>query len=529
MGVSICLSIMPDHIDGTEWGKVYEETLEIINSYPFLDSIFDEETYEYNWKYLVRTKERAVKYADNQIGWHTIGDEKSLKMAESFALIKDFQYYQRNGRQVGNCEDILFSSIYKYPKLNEHLERLHVNEFRVFDSKTQGEPYHIPILAIACLIESRFPRHAIVSGDISIGQMEKAVKWANSILERPIALTERADNEKLLVRIKKEVNDEAAALEALMCSTIRVQDEHLGNLVRTHFKPETIAAYYLSEFKGSRVGTLGFSTDLTHYFNQGFRLEDACQLCVLDPNGCNYDATKFAQSILRMEWGTKGKDFISTKINDPDSSDPETVDSLLGKVFLQMAGFQESLESNLSFEEVTHILRAELGDICDIDALVDKMNESQNEQSVLLDEFRAELKNDREDDKDKKEVSEVQYTATYAGDLCTWKTGDTIHPHLEEGLAKVKEFVEGLLIRDQEFFDGFRSMTAKDKMKKMISYNRYFYIHKRVWDEILATIDDVRMTERVLGVLSIQADEMNINKLCKYLMNNQELFKAYIL
>ncbi len=42
MGVMIFLDIMPEHIDASEWQKVYEETLEIINGYPFLDSIFDD-------------------------------------------------------------------------------------------------------------------------------------------------------------------------------------------------------------------------------------------------------------------------------------------------------------------------------------------------------------------------------------------------------------------------------------------------------------------------------------------------------
>lgn len=176
MGVMIFLNIMPNHIGESAWGKVYDETLELVNAYPFVDKIFDRHSYDCDWAYLSRTKERKISFADNHWGWHTIGDEQSLRLEESFMLIKDLHYYRNNASQDGNCDDILFSGINNYPVENEYLEQLKVDDVIVFDAKTQGEPYHIPLLAIACLIESRFPRHVIVSGDISIGQMEKAVE-----------------------------------------------------------------------------------------------------------------------------------------------------------------------------------------------------------------------------------------------------------------------------------------------------------------------------------------------------------------
>ncbi|MCG7334681.1 hypothetical protein MHZ95_05210 [Sporosarcina sp. ACRSM] len=528
MGVMIFLDIMPDHIDASEWEKVYEETLEIINGYPFLDSIFDDQTYHCNWQYVTRTEERAIPFADNQIGWHTIGDEQSLKIAESFVLVKDLQYYREYCGRGGNCEDILFSSIYDYPGINEQLKQLKVNKVHVFDAKTQGEPFHIPLLAIACLIESRFPQHAMVYGDISIGQMEKALKWANSILKKPIELTERANNGKLLMRIKQELKDEAAALEVFMDLTMREQDRELGELVRMHFSYETIATYYLSQFKKYKIGTFGFATELSNYLDQGFRLEDACELCVLDPAGCNYDAQKFAKSVLSMEWPTNDRsltDLIPTKINAPNSDEPETVNSMLGKTLLQMSGFREEMKSNLTFEEVVCILRDQLGHLCNIDLLIDKVIEKDRDLTTLLEDFHAKFDKDSEDE----EVKRIHYAITAVEDLILWKHGDKIHPNLEDGIVMVKEFVEKLLERDKEFFAAFQNMTAKEKMRKLIQFNQFFYIHKRVWDEIVINLNDSERTNKILGVLLIQADEITINKLCKYSVNNQALFKAYFL
>ncbi|MFC5587884.1 hypothetical protein ACFPRA_03050 [Sporosarcina soli] len=406
------------------------------------------------------------------------------------------------------------------------MERLKVDKVSVFEAKTQGEPFHIPLLAIACLIESRFPQHAMVYGDLSIGQMEKAVKWANSILKKPIELTERADNEKLLMRIKQVLKDEAAALEALMNLTMREQDMELGKLVRMHFSSETIAAYYLSQFKKHKIVTYGFSTVLSNYLNKGFSLEGACELCVLDPDGCNFDAQKFAKSVLSMQWAiheTNPVDLISTKINASDSDKPKTVNSMLGKTLLQMAGFREEMKSNLSFEEVVRILCNQLGHLCNIDLLVDEVNEKDRNLTNLLEDFHTKFDNDSEGEV----VNRIRYTITAVEDLILWKPGDTIHPSLEEGITKVKEFVEKLLERDKDFFEDFQNMTENDKMRKLIQFNRFFYIHKRVWDEVALNLNDSRRMHKILGVLSIQADEININKLCKYLVNNQALFQAY--
>lgn len=527
MGVMIYLNIMPNHINEADWLKVYEETLEIINGYPFLDSIFDSQTYGCNWKYVTRTKEREIKFAEDQIGWHTICDETSLKMGETFFLIKDIHYYRNDFNKSGNCDDILFSSIHYYFNSNEELERIHVADFVVFDAKTQGEPYHIPLLAIACLIESRFPEQAIVKGDISIGQMEEAVKWANSFLKHPITLTERADIEKLLFRIQKVVKDEYSALEVLMHSTMRELDVELGNLIRRQFSPETILAYFLSEFKRYKIGTIGFSNELAHFIDLGFRLEDASKLCVLDPAGCNYDAKEFAKEVISMNWATEKNSLvepISMEINAPNSTHPETVSSMFGKTFLRMAGFQDSMKSNLSFDQVVRILQNQLGDLCDLDLIVAEMSDRKENSTGLFNKFYSELEKYVESD----ELSEVQYIITDAEDLIAWKSGDKIHPNLEKGILMVKEFVERLLENEKELFANFQNMTNKDKMRKLIQSNSFFYIHKKVWDEILDNINESQMINKILGVLSIKAEEININKLCKSLVNNQELFKAYI-
>ena len=527
MGIMIFLDIMPHHIQEAEWEKVYEETLELINAFPFLDTVFDDVSYDCSWKYTERTRERKIRFANDQIGWHTFGDEESMKTAESFFLVRDLNYYRKKYSLNGNCDDILFAKIYNYPGINEHFN---VNKVSLFDSKTQGEPFHIPILAIACLIESRFPKYAIVSGDISIGQMKHAINWANSILKHPISLTERADNEKLLERVKAEVKDDAAALEAFMSLLMQDHSFELGTLIRREFRPETIQAYYISHFRGYKVGTLGFSTQLSNYISLGFHLADACKICVLIPNGCNYDAEQFAKDVLSLGWEINSKntnDQLSSRINSPSSSQPETVYSLFGKMMLQMAGIQEPVKSNLSYEEVAAILREHLGELCDIDSLLDKKTnkkEIDTDSNALFEKLYKEL----EDEREAHQVEMEQYTITDIDELIGWKMGHTIHPALESSLTKVKEFVEQMVKNDKESFAEFQEKSAEDKMRTIIQYNKYFYIHKKVWDDLSDNIHDPLFTNKMIGLMRIDASGLNVNKLCKALTNNRDLFNAYL-
>lgn len=522
MGVMIFLDIMPKYISDSDWEQVYEESLEIINAYPFLDSIFDDQTYDINWKYLTHTEERALNFSDNKIGWHTIGDEQTFKSAESFILRRKLENYLSELRVAGNCDDILFSRTRNTP-----IEGLEVGTVSVFDSKTQGEPYHIPLLSISCLIESRFPKHAIVYGDVTLGQMEKAVEWANSILKKPIELTERADNEKLLKRIKSVVLDEYAALETLMTTTLKEEDLALGELVRKEFGFETIDEYFITQFKNQKLGTLGFHSEFTSYMNQGYELERACELCVLDLNGCNYDAEKFVKKVLSMTWSENKEDDMTdtlpTKINNPNSATPETVYSMLGKSFFKMAGVEESVKNRLSFEEVVQILQRKLGHLCEVDALVKKRDEEERKDNLDMAELFASFPNLFESEREG-----IEYTINQEEDLIQWKLGDTIHPNLEEGIMRVKELVEESLNEEDEFITSFKNMTKRDKMRQLIHSNRYFYIHKNVWDDIWRNSDDEEMMIKVLTVLSVKADTMMVNHFCKGLLNNQALFKHYL-
>lgn len=536
MGVYIFLDIMPNHIDKDEWEHVYEESLQLVHAYPFMDWVVDEKTYNTDWIYADRTMETELDrdyFTPPSMGWHILGDFHTMLAGESFFFMRDLEYYRRESKGSGNCNDILGSSIKWKTEWLDTSSSLHVNKSSVFDAKTQGYPYHIYLLAIACLIESRFPAHAMVTGDISIGQMKKAIDWANTILDKPIQLTERANNEKLLLRIKKLVHDDLVALDAFTRLTFHAFHFPFGELVRKHFTRETILGYYKKRFMQDDVGTFGFRSTLSEFVDQGHSLEDACNVCVLDPDGLKYDPMDFAKVVLSLDWKEQKHDpneSMPVMLNDPESDEPDTVSSQLGKVFLKMSGFQDSSKSNLTYQEVATILDNKLGHLCNIDSLVKKDDdfakdaEADKEIEKFLREYEDRLFADKDPD-----GTDINYDVTLLEDLITWKKGQTIHPNIEGSIANMKDFIHAETDTSKEMLEYFQSLTEHQKIQYLIKNNQYFVIRKQTWLYFFQHIDEPDLINAFARMLSIDADELNRNKLCKALANNTDLFKTYLL
>lgn len=531
MGVYILMDIIPDRINDTEWENVYNESLELIRAYPFLDKTVDKDTYGENWVYVERTKEMTWDWDGDgsYVGWHVIGDERSMLIAESFALAKDINYYRRHSSKNSDIDDILTTQMEMVPHLQDAILDSSQGNVTIFDAKTQGYPHHTPLLAIACLLESRFPYHAIVYGDVTLAQMQEAVDWANSVLNRPIRLPERADDDQLIYRIRKLLKDEIFVLKAFHELTLHNKDVAFGDKVRSHFPPEIIFDYFVEQFGKYNTDTIGYQDSLSSYINQGFSLDDLCDICVLNDNGCKHNPLHFAKMVLSLNWNTGKKgmfdDFLST--SSSNSKVPETVPSMMGKFFLKMAGFQEKSKSTLTYEEVCVFLKNKLGNICDLDPLLDSepsQDDLEDKLLQLLEEW-----SDEEEGEEPVDNDAHSYDVVDLDDLLQWKQGETIYPGLEKVLRKLKTSIDNYIETEDELVSHLTKLTIRERQKFAIRQNKYFYIHKQAWDSILENMDDTRYMITILYILTIEADEINRSKLCKALINNQDLLKTYIL
>jgi len=161
MGVAICLAIRPEAIDAHAWKDFYARARTLLTNHPDglvslrCETLGDTRRRVYSRALEHNTRDPALRQL------RVCGDVTSRRTAETFCLFEDIANY-RVGGAVGRSSDL--------PPLVLDAE----GGVQVFAEKTQGRPYHFPVLSVALLAEALFPGHALVSGDIDPGQCERA-------------------------------------------------------------------------------------------------------------------------------------------------------------------------------------------------------------------------------------------------------------------------------------------------------------------------------------------------------------------
>ncbi len=134
-----------------------------------------------------RVLSRRIEYGVNdptRRHLRVCGDLESLMTAESLRLYADIRHY-RTDEQRCDQRDLLHRMLDEVPGL----VRLAV--------KTQGFPYHVAVLAIAMLAESRLPGRALVSGHIDPMVCREAADLLARQLGIRVALPLLVDAERL--------------------------------------------------------------------------------------------------------------------------------------------------------------------------------------------------------------------------------------------------------------------------------------------------------------------------------------------
>jgi hypothetical protein len=214
MGVHVILDIEPSGIDDSAWVAVYEETLALLEAWrPRL----------LGWGSRTVGGRRVGMYARSIRGnaanpgkecWTVVGDRESLHTAEAQSLYRDLAHYPRGeGRAV--ADDVVAAAAGPTrPDTG--------GPVCVFGDKTQGYPYHLAVLAAAMVVEERFPRRAMVWGDIDRAEAELARKMAAPILGRELPLPVRVDAATLIDRLRAayDADGVAGAFERVHCGVL---------------------------------------------------------------------------------------------------------------------------------------------------------------------------------------------------------------------------------------------------------------------------------------------------------------------
>ncbi len=286
MGIYINLSIMPDKINKKQWKKVYLETLKLIENYPVMG--IREGSY-HGLKKLVYSSD--VEHNINQPEkryWKVSGNIEKKTSGETFVLYYDINNYRYSPEY--NCDDILYLFLNKDSK-----------PFYIFDRKTQGEDYHKFILAVAILIENRFPHKAIVHGDITKKEAKNSIKWANKILNEDLDMPVLLNGTKLIDRVIQIEKNNDEIIKTIYLNYMGDSEEIL-KILMNKFSSKEIGDWikkYTKKFKSpKKVGVINL---FIIWLNTTKNLEKLMEITCYEDGGPEFEIEEFIESLI-LTW-----------------------------------------------------------------------------------------------------------------------------------------------------------------------------------------------------------------------------------
>ncbi|MBI3272848.1 MAG: hypothetical protein HYZ53_27925 [Planctomycetes bacterium] len=172
----------------------------------------------------------------------------------------------------------------------------------VLEDKTQGEPYHVPLLAAAMLFEDRFRRHALVSGDIDAAQAAGAQAGIREVLGRKVAHPVRANAPALVRRLRPRFKGDAlvGAFDELYLAGDPVARYQVA--LRGFPRPRA-ERWWCDRFREcGKPTTVGSLWLLIGWLNANRDLVRLCELACIEEDGLRHPPKRPRKNYFALSW-----------------------------------------------------------------------------------------------------------------------------------------------------------------------------------------------------------------------------------
>lgn len=518
MGIFIYLSIS-DSITREEWKKAYEESLKLVQAFPFYE-LLEENFYGEQMYCAVPTIERE-RYGET--GWHTIGDYETLKGAEDYFLPRELT----DREEEGEYTDSLMGIVSAFSQIDWEDERCS-HCYQLWGNKTQGEPYHMYLLAVACMLEARLGEKLSVYGDITRGQCLKAVKLANQYLDESIEPPVRCDADRFYKRVRKLPLDTGEVLDVFIHCFLGTKDAGFGEFIRKHFTENEIESYWKERFGNTEIGTLGFDKAVHSYLVLGFSLEDLCEYMQLSVRKGKKDYGYFVELIMQSSMHIREKDCGDCLTIDPESDRPYSIYTLMAQFFFAGAE-NKKVNRYMPLDDIRKILKKHLGEQCDIDLIVTQNLEKQEKKNTeddteTLQDPSGTLNEFMEIQEERLRMESEQYDVSEYDELIYYETGDLIQPAIEKSLLKSYEFYSNIIREDR--FAELMGQSPQDRCRYLIRNNRSITLRAEDWNHIFTDIETRKDSfERYYPMVRVQINTEDIMDMVRSIVLNDDLFQ----
>lgn len=501
MGISIHIMVSKSTTK-EEWKAVYEESLKLVRAFPLAEKR-KVNIQGINTVCLVPTRERKKNYGwhndKNRVGWDAVGDYRWMRTAEDYYLPRDLVTEDDYEETVTDAMlGVLPVCMDRYNWEDPRCQHV----YELWGDKTQGEPYHMYLLAIACMIECRLGHKAFVYGDITGGQCRRAVQLANKYLENPVKIPDRCDMERFIKRVAGLPLSEWEQLSVFEHFYMGTKNAGFGEFIRKTYPEAVCDEYWKIQFDQTAVETIGFDEEFGNYMLWGFDLGKLCHLvCFEDKNGAS-DYEKFVKRVMDAKLHLKEKNCEDALKIDPEETRPYSVATQFAQLFFAPAK-NKKVDRYIPIEEIKTALVNNIGDKCEVIQIIDEYLE--NEQKQLEIKMSSDGNAEKQAEMIQQDPSEMfnqqmnklceaqqkkymKYDIAEMEDLNRYEAGDTMPEHMKECLGKSFAFYNSLL--EERYYTELMEDTSQRRCEWLIEQNRSILIRDKDWEKIFSDIKE---------------------------------------
>lgn len=509
MGIYICMAVSKA-VTQAEWENAYRETVTLVEKLP-LAELRTLEIHGNPISCLVPSKERAcISEWEETKGWKACGDLDTLGIAETYALYENLEIDSVNPE----AGDAILGVVSNYIKEDTKDPKFH-QTYYLWGMKTQGEYYHMYLLAIAALLEARLKEKIFVYGDITKGQYKAAVEIANQYLKEPIGLPDSCDMERFCERVGKLPLSDAAKIDVIEEFYLGPKDNTYGECLRKYFKNE-LRNYWTEIFTQCELGTSGFQRQFQKYINWGFALEELFHLIDVQNKSKEEICEKLVGTILDSGLCTLEKDLRDPLSINAEEEQPYGVATLFAQGIFGAARNKKVAEY-MPLEKVQEILERNFGQEINVAAYIET-HLKKEKPSDVSEEFSDYFYHEKEE----LEKEHEEYDIADTEDLLYYQKGNSILPSIQKGLKKSMNFLESIL--EEERYQDLLQKDADTQFHWLVMQKRHYCIQKEDWERIYERLATSKGLARYYALFRIQLGQESVRNMATALLVNDELW-----
>lgn len=472
MGVFLALNLS-NTMTKKEWLPVYEKSLSMAKKFRFFD-VGCRSIHGYERRCIFPTEEKK----GDRIGWRVCGSFPSYHWAEPQFTSKNIGTDKKTDSPV----DALIALIPNIKKCDDLDDPTH----QIWGNKTQGEPHHMGLLAIGCMIENELGIQAVVDGDITYGQCVKAAEMASKMLGENINLPIRCRLNDLYDRVNKfNMLSNSEKINFLLHHYLGDKNAEVGTFISDHFSTFDIAKYWQERFRNVRIDTWRFEDIMKEYFCLGGGLKEFCEYADFDKTDTKLCETFIIQP-LKRSMHIKDKDCFDV-LDYTKSEKPYSVYSLMASFFLRGSS-NPAIDRYISLDEIKSIMNEKFGDVINVNKIIDTFISQSNDEEKsheALTQRIDELNESRKNDHEKYDICSYEELVYYTPD-------SQLAPKLEKGIYDSFEVFYSLG-NDPEC-KAIMEKSTDDMFAFLVKYFRGDYLTEAQWNRIYDEIERDKTT-----------------------------------